>query len=198
MAYPQKTFIIAVGIDKYKLKEIKNFEADSCKNDCDEIVKLLVENFIDFEQHGQTLKDSKATRQNIINLIKSFTKDPAKNNRNNSLIIYFSGHGEAVAEGGGAQVGSWVPHDCKSLVKDQVLANRVLVDLFTDIDTRDFLLISDSCDSGRLFELEFQNSTLQASVPRDPPMSRWGMVSSRMNQLSVARGKHSFFTGKLL
>lgn len=198
MVYPENTYIIAIGIDKYQLEDLGSFRAGSCKNDCNDLVQLLTKNFEGFQLYGEQLTDGKATKTSITALIESFIEDTGKNNLNNNLIIYFSGHGATVPEGVGSEIGCWVPHDCKQLHKRQVLSNLELINLFRDINTRDFLLISDSCNSGQLFMHVVHDVSLNASAPAGPILSRWGMVSSSREELSLVKGRNSFFTGKLL
>ncbi|PTS98629.1 hypothetical protein DBR11_14390 [Pedobacter sp. HMWF019] len=191
-------YIIAIGIDKY-IDPTNNFEHGNCEKDCHDLIQSLTSNYCSFKPYKEPLINEKATKENIETLIKEFI-DSEENNINNNLIIYFSGHG-GIVNNGFSKVGCWIPHDCKRLHIDSVISNSYLSNIITQRRTQHVIIISDSCQSGKLFEqirpnsLNFASGTIQGVE-----ISMWAIVSSRSDQLSKAGGRNqnSKFTETLL
>lgn len=203
-AIPQgMTYIIAIGIDQYNYHDpsvLHNFPYNNCKKDCDDLVATLTSAYANCRLYKDILKDDQAVIKAINGRISEFLKDPACNNVDNNLILFFSGHGHQFISAG-VPKGAWVPYGCEDIKDDdQLIRLDNLFNKLSGVETRNFLFLSDSCKSGRIFDqikpgLETANTRGAASE-----RSSVAIVSSRSNEDSKAGGpgENSKFTAALL
>jgi hypothetical protein len=131
-------YALVIGIDDYQppMKKLK-----TAVNDAKAVGKLLSERY-GFDV--RYLLDQQATRFNILNAIGSYRNSL---NPNDSLLIYYAGHGYSDHD---ADKAYWLPVDAESGIS----ANRIIADdLTTDVKvlpSRHVLIVSDSCYSGGL------------------------------------------------
>lgn len=193
-------YIIAIGIDKYNSKTVSDFPYENCKKDCADLIELLISKYIGFQVYKNVLIDENAKKENIITLLQSFADDASANAKENNLVLYFSGHGGDVKQGIG-KIGCWIPYGCNEIVYKEVLAYDILTPIIKNLTVHNFLFISDSCNSGKIFdEIRPVNNIADAKDFAGREISSWAIVSSRSNELSKAGGpgKNSKFTSGLM
>jgi hypothetical protein len=194
------TWVIAIGIDQYDYHDpgvLRNFPYNNCKKDCTDLIATLGRYYRNCQLYKDILSDERATKQDILDRIDAFIEDKASNTIDNNLILFYSGHG-CQFDYGGVDKGAWVPHGCKDISAARELIR--LDDLFNQVAgvrTKHFLLLSDSCKSGRIFDQIRPDSN---SANADGIRSSWAIVSSRSNEDSKAGGpgENSKFTAVLL
>ena len=143
-----KTYLAVIAIDKYKNRlplegnvvdsqEIKNIIYT--KFDIDDVIELY---------------DFNASILNIGRLFVTLRKELKEED---SLIIYYSGHGfiDTVTK-----EGYWIPFDAgiNENLKENWFSNRDLVKYISDIKTRQILVISNTC---------FDSNLVDVTVPED-------------------------------
>jgi Caspase domain/PEGA domain len=131
-------YAIVIGIDNYPSPLITLLTA---VKDARAVADILSKSY-GFQV--KLLLDQDATRVNILNAINQF-RDTL--NENDSLLIYYAGHGYSDHA---ADKAYWLPVDADSIYS----SNRIIADeLTTDVrvqNARHVLIISDSCYSGGL------------------------------------------------
>jgi Caspase domain len=131
-------YALVVGINQYgpPLPSLK-----TAVNDAQAIARVLSESY-GFQV--KLLVDSDATRSNILNAMDQYRRSLREND---SLLIYYAGHGYLDRE---ADKAYWLPVDAEA----QRTTNWIIADeLTTDIrvqPARHVLIVSDSCYSGGL------------------------------------------------
>jgi hypothetical protein len=198
------TYIIAIGIDEYDCPGLTDFKYKNCSKDCKDLVETLLTGYKSFELYKDILLDQQATKAVILNRLSEFIKDTRDHNSiNNNLVLYFSGHGTEVKQGfEEVGTGCWVPYGCKDPTDyDELVRNDELILKLKGLKTQNLLFISDSCQSGKIFD-EISPFAGSAHVTKieGKEISRWAIVSSRSNELSKAGGpgENSKFTCGLL
>ena len=133
-----KYYAIVIGIDNYPspLRPLM-----TAVRDARSVADVLNKNY---SFQVKLLLNQDATRVNILNAINQF-RDTL--NENDSLLIYYAGHGYSDHA---ADKAYWLPVDADSIYS----SNRIIADeLTTDVrvqNARHVLIISDSCYSGGL------------------------------------------------
>jgi hypothetical protein len=191
-------YIIAIGIDRYGglIEEIRDF-AGTCQKDCEDIITMLTQHYEGFEVFEDPLYNEDATLDAIEGIIDRFLDDPLKNNANNNLLLYFSGHGANVARKEDVPNGCWVPSQCPALKARLVVSFDNLINQLKGVATKHFILISDSCRSAQILDHQIFDAVNNSSRSGS---SRFGIVSSRNDENSRGGlpGQNSVFTGALL
>ncbi len=197
------TWVIAIGIDQYDYPDpavLRNFPYNNCKKDCLDLVTTLGRYYRNCQVYKDVLTDKQASHENILKRIKAFLADKTCNTIANNLILFYSGHG-CQFDWGGVPKGAWVPNGCQDITDPEQLIR--LDELFMQVSgvrTQHFMLLSDSCRSGRIFDhIQPDNNTANANGPGGG-RSSWAIVSSRSNEDSKAGGpdENSKFTAALL
>ena len=187
-----KYFAIIIGIDMYFDKTIPDLK--SAVKDAEEISKVLKLRYGFTEVILLTNKD--ATRYNID---KIFRNKLMKLKSNDSLLVYFSGHGDIDRQLGG---GWWIPVDAKAGVPSTYIDNTLIQKYIKSIKAKHVLLISDSCYSGTLFGETRKIPpiiTNQFYLDLYNEKSRWGMTSGNVTPVSdQGTNGHSIFAYHLL
>jgi ABC-type amino acid transport substrate-binding protein/phage tail protein X len=88
--------------------------------------------------------DADATRKNIIDTLDVIV---SKLNKNDRLLIYFSGHGIEIGE-----EGYWVPYDASNEDRSQLIPNSEIKNTLAKSDCKHALLMVDACFSGSIFK----------------------------------------------
>lgn len=180
-----------IAIDKYaNWQNLKN-----AVNDLEGMEKVLHE-YYDFDKSNiTTLKNEQATRKAIVNHLHNYTKT-GKLGEFDSLLIYFSGHGDLDNNNNGY----WVPVDSQKDEIDSFVANTDILNRIQNMKCLHVLLISDSCYSGSL-TMKGAPSSLDNSVATTlaKKKSRWLLTSGdKKETVSDGSGKHSPFAEAIL
>jgi hypothetical protein len=131
-------FALVIGINQYRdpLPSLK-----TAAGDAEAMAKLLSERY---GFRVTLLLNGEATRANILNAFNQYRRNL---HENDSLLIYYAGHGSSERE---ADKAYWLPADAEA----DTSSNWIIADeLTTDIrlePARHVLIISDSCYSGGL------------------------------------------------
>ncbi len=187
-----KKHILGIGINDYThWSKLRN-----ATNDLDDVVKILMERY-DFDtQHLTLLKDEDATRKNIVNKLHHFTNLNVLG-EDDSLLIYFSGHGFLDEN----EEGYWVPVDSEKDDIDSFIPNLTIQSKIKNMKCRHVLLISDSCFSGSLMAKGERSASVETLVADELELkkSRWIITSGgRDETVSDGFGKNSPFAEAII
>ncbi|TGN22538.1 caspase family protein [Empedobacter tilapiae] len=167
-----KNYLFVIAIDKYsngKILPLNNAVLDASK-----LIKIL-NNKYSFDLILEPLFNEKATRKNIIDDLNRISYLITKED---SLIIYFAGHGELNPL---TNRGYWVPFDADKSISDFV-PNSTIIDILSGIDVKHLLLIIDSCFSGSFFN---QSRSIYDHYQKLNSLnSRWIISSGRNEKVS--------------
>lgn len=166
-------YLFVIGIDEYSDDYYPNL--NNAKIDANRLIKILTEAY-GFELVQNPIFDKSASRENIIEAINGLI---GTINQEDSLVIFFAGHGELHQQTGG---GYWVPHEAKRTVSSWV-SNSTLMELIGAISARHILIISDSCFSGTLCETNRGVEELHYTKI-ESMRSRWVISSGRIEKVS--------------
>ena len=139
--------------------------------DAENFVEVLTTRYAFYGSDVIFLKDKSATRENIIGILDELVDRISKQD---SLIIYFSGHGFANPR---TKRGAWVPVDAHPDTPSEYISNSTIIDYIKDIPSLHTFLVSDSCFSGKLFA-QYRDLGTQGhyhKIYQHP--SRWGFSS---------------------
>ena len=187
-----KKHILGIGINDYRhWSKLRN-----AINDLDKVVEILTERY-DFDaQHITLLTEEKATRRNIVNILHQFT-NPSVLGEDDSLLIYFSGHGFLDDN----EEGYWVPVDSEKDDIDSFIPNLTIQSKIKNMKCRHVLLISDSCFSGSLMAKGERLASIETLVADELEVkkSRWIITSGgRDEAVSDGMGKNSPFAEAII
>ncbi len=129
-----KQWFFGVGISEYD--EFPNLY--NAVKDVTDVGELLVEDYGFLPEHAVTLFNDQATKENIINKLDEFVE---RVDEEDSLLVYFAGHGHMSAE---TKRGSWIPGNAKRSSTSRYLRNSTIRDYLADIKSKHTLLIADS------------------------------------------------------
>jgi uncharacterized caspase-like protein len=186
-----KMHFFGIGIDAYQnWQNLKN-----AVNDLEALEEILLK-YYDFEETNMViLKNEQATRKAIVNYLHAYTQ-AGKLGEHDSLLIYFSGHGDLDDN----DDGYWVPVDSQRGEIDTFVANENILKSIKNMKCLHVLLISDSCYSGSL--------TMRGAPPSLDNLvattlakkkSRWLLTSGdKKEAVADGSGKHSPFADAIL
>jgi TPR repeat protein len=184
-------YALVIGIDDYHqpLKQLK-----TAVNDAKAVGQLLQ------QQYGfqvQYLLDQGATRFNILDALSKYRNTL---HENDSLLIYYAGHGYSDRD---ADKAYWLPVDADSGTSP----NRIIADDLTtgvrELPSRHVLIVSDSCYSGGLSrnadEVERSNGEAALVARMQQSRSRTLMASGGDEPVSDSGSNgHSVFANAVL
>ncbi len=176
--------LLVIAIDEYvHCPKLRN-----CVKDAKEFAELLWERYRFDREHTCFLLNGEATRPNILNTIRDLR---TKVKECDSLVIYYSGHGQTVDE-----VGYWIPVDAAADSEVDFVSTLELKPRLDAINSFHTFLIADACFSGALF-LQFKDTPVAAGEEK---RSRWGLAAShsREKALDGTPGENSPFAERLL
>lgn len=180
-----KNHLLAIGINEYQYCS-KLYNA---VNDVEQFSDLMNKKFGFDSQSCHLLCNQEATSENIFNSLKKLVEFVE---REDNVIIYFSGHGELDHVLG---QGYWIPVEAQLGKIHQYIPNSTIQLILRRINSFHTFLIVDSCYSGSLF-LEGESKLISAAY--DFP-SRWGLTSGRNTIVSDGKaGTNSPFAAALL
>jgi hypothetical protein len=177
--------LFVVGINAYQqLAKLEN-----AVRDAQAFRDVLLERYRFEADHVYELYDAEAKRRNIMTSLREMI-DRLK--AEDSLIIYFSGHGHYDEK---LEQGYWVPVDATYQFVDDYISYAFLMDIAKAIPARHLLFVIDSCYSGAILVRERNNA--KARLERDP--SRWIIASGRNEVVKDGvKGGNSPFATELL
>ncbi len=135
----ERKLALLIGINKYDDKRVP--ELGGAVPDA-RAVRDLLEGRLGYE----TTVVENANRET---LIRAFNKLAMEADANDSVIVYYAGHGEVVPVNG-VDVGYWLPADVNPDEPKTWMSNSDIARMVAAIGARQLMLISDSCYSGTL------------------------------------------------
>ncbi len=181
-----KNYFLGVGINDYSAGwTILN----NAVRDVERIAQILTDKY-DFHTID-ILTNDKATRLGILRQLRALQTLTA----DDSLLIYYSGHGHLAKEDG-----YWIPVNADVEDIDNYIPNAQLRGLIRAIPTRHTLLIADSCYSGSFFPESETKNMRGAADELEKYRSRWAFCSGRHDQKvsDGTAGTHSPFAEALI
>ncbi len=179
--------LFVIGINAYRqLGKLEN-----AVRDAQAFRDVLLERYRFEASHVTELYDAQANRRNIMRELRGLVGELKPED---SLIIYFSGHGHFDPV---LQEGHWVPVDATYDVIDDYIPYNFLQQIARAIPARHLLMIVDSCYSGAVLVRE--RDAVKERFERDP--SRWLIASGRNEVVpdgSLIDRNHSPFAKELL
>jgi len=164
-------------------------------NDIKELKRILTAHYGFKRNNILSLENHKATRSNIEDALFKLTR---KLEKDESLLIYFAGHGQYDQTG---NLSWWVPVDGDPQRPGTMIAGGTVRDYIKAMKARHILTISDSCFAGSLFGTSRAlPPILDSKFYEDKYFlkSRWGFTSGNMTPVSDLGGKgHSIFAEHL-
>jgi len=183
---------IIIGINDYSDDNIQDL--DTAVNDAKAISDILSLKY--GFQDISLLTDKNATR---VCIDRVFRNKINSLNLNDSLVIYFAGHGDIDRELGG---GWWLPSDAKGGYPGTYIDNTIIQKYIKAMRAKHVLLISDSCYSGTLFGISRKAPpiiTEKYYVALYNEKSRWGLTSGNITPVSdMGSNNHSIFAYQLI
>ncbi len=186
----QKTgenYLLVIGIDQYEhFPRLYN-----AVKDAKDFIGLMTSRYQFEEGRVRSLFDKEATLDNIFTQLEMLRRliQP-----NDSLLVYFSGHGEYDED---LDEGSWIPYDGEGGQSWSFLDFSRIVKYIKAIKTLHTFIIADSCYSGSLFS---DRSIHKEPLPRDFFIpSRYILTAGRNEVVSDGKpGDNSPFADSLL
>ncbi len=180
-----KNYLLAIGIDQY-LHQPKLYNA---VRDAQKVVEILTTQFQFEKENISTLYNDAATLDAIDGLLDKISDQIGERD---SLIIYYSGHGEYNKK---LDQGYWIPYDGQSGKRASFFDFDDLIRYIKAIKAFHIFIIADSCYSGSLF---VDRSTAAASRLESIP-SRWLLTAGRNEVVSDGKpDAHSPFADSLI
>jgi len=163
-------WFLGIGINDYR----EFPKLNNAVKDVADIGHLLVQKYGFRSEHVFTLFDAQATEENVIGILDDLAN---KLSKDDTLLIYYSGHGHMTNKG----LGFWIPQDAKRGNTARYIANSRIRDIIGTFDAQHVFLISDSCFSGSLLTKGSPRSTrLIQELDKSP--SRWALCSGRADE----------------
>lgn len=182
-----KNYLLVIGIDNYPHFP-KLFNAVKDAND---VKELLLTRYQFDSEHVVTLFDEKATQDNILAALEKFAEQVTEED---SLLLYYSGHGEYKKI---IDVGQWIPYDAEPGKLGSFISFDLVIKFIKAIKSRHTLIIADSCYSGALFSE--RSSTDKARDRLESLPSRWVLTAGRNEVVSDGKpGDNSPFADAVL
>ncbi len=186
-----RQWVLAIGINQYKHWQ-KWASLRGAVADAKAVVKVLRERYYVDRVHA--LYDADATRDNIIEKLREMAGQTAEND---SLLIYYAGHGNLDEI---EKTSFWIPVDGTDRATTWISSKRVK-GLVANMKAKHVLLISDSCFSGDFFGSRSARPTITEPYYRrahELP-SRQALTSGLTEPVAdVGLGGHSPFAYFLL
>jgi filamentous hemagglutinin family protein len=183
----EKKIAVFIGINEYEDKKIP--QLDNAVSDADAVAKLFAERL------GYEARIIKNPGKNEI--IKALNSLSTEVGSNDSVVIYYAGHGYAMEKNG---TGYWIPADAPVTDPSRWISNTDVSKILAGIRSKQMVLISDSCYSGA-FAAE-GSDTLGRNVKADEVLTKRSVVvlSSGSDEPVSDEGKdgHSIFAWHLM
>lgn len=182
-------YLLVIGIDNYSngVPMLRN-----AVRDAEAFRDLLLDQYQFDGKHTITLFNEEATRANIYRTIGELIRDKVK--EDDSLVFYFSGHGEYVDYLG---EGYWLPVDAVQGDESTYVSNYDVSKLMNRTKARHVLGIVDSCFSGSFITRSTNASPMIKRFISRP--SRWIITSGQLEVVSDGSlGDNSPFAKLLL
>ena len=176
---------LIIGIDKYQHAP----KLESAVKDATGVRDVLVERYGFKRDHVMELLDQQATGSNIQDALYQLGQ---KAGQNDSVLIYYAGHGQYDEDG---RLGWWVPVEAEPKKPGTFIMDVSILNYVKGMKAKHVYLIADSCFSGTLFGTRALPPINDQWFSRlYAKQSRWGLTSGGTEPVAD-RGKdgHSVF-----
>ena len=184
---------LVIGINEYADPDIEDL--DTAVADAQAVAEVLKEGY---GFTVRTLINGQATKAKLYDALRGLA---AAATPNDSLLIYYAGHGEIDLQFE-SEDGWWIPADARANQKYTYFDNVLVQHAIAKTKARHVLLISDSCYAGTLFGKERRlppDITERYYLQMFNEQSRWGLTSGNKTPVSDAGSAgHSLFAYQLL
>ncbi|HKK75639.1 MAG TPA: caspase family protein [Saprospiraceae bacterium] len=182
-------YFLCIGIDAYEnVRQLNNARADA-----QALQELLLANYQFKPDHLITLSDEQATRHNIYQSLEELSQ---KVQENDSLLIYFAGHGQYNETW---NQGFWIPVEGEADAYDTNIPFSFLKSQIEAINSFHTLVMADACHAGAMFETRDLKAEEEALARLDRIPSRFLLTSGRNEVVPDGPpGTHSPFAENLL
>ncbi|MFN8579187.1 MAG: caspase family protein [Candidatus Sericytochromatia bacterium] len=184
-----------IGINNYKSKKINNL--NFAKRDAQALYCLFSDTFENDEKDNiKLLIDEDATKDNINKELEVFLNC----NEDDTVVIYFSGHGSETHE--------LVVYDSDLInLKDTSISLEILSDIFSKIPAKKIILFLDCCFSGgmgaKVLKVDFKSKNIDSIDNIINKLSGQGRIiftasNSDESAWEYLKLKHGIFTSHLI
>jgi hypothetical protein len=138
-----KNYALIISVEDYQNKE-QNFDLDTPSNDA-----ILVSNVLRNEYNFEVISINNPTESSFRKMLLDFSKKLTTNDR---VLIYYAGHGYLYPENApkDRQSSYWLMSDFDFNHPENWVSDGELRQIMSKIPSRQVMLVSDSCYSGRL------------------------------------------------
>ncbi len=178
-------YLLAIAINEYK----SCLPLSNCVQDAEELIAVLQNQYRFDPAHTITLFEEQATRRNILKELDGLS---SRVGGNDSLLIYFSGHGEIRRN-----IGYWVPVEAEPDYVADFISSHDIINHLDAIPSLHTLLVVDACFGGSIFS----GAKKVLQLPKDfTRASRYGLASSHSRETASdgLSGEHSPFSLSLI
>ncbi|MGO4878792.1 caspase family protein [Pedobacter psychrotolerans] len=183
-------YLLLIGIDKYPKFLHPGNLLTTCVKDITDFKYVLLEKYFFEEKNVIELTDGRATNLNIQKSLESYIK---KLSVNDSLIIYFSGHGGIRSE---TDKGYWIPGDADENNFSTWISNETILDILKKVIAKHIFVIADCCFASSLLITNPRKVINKVSL--DNYKSRWILTSGREITYCGSSGENSYFGESLI
>lgn len=184
----ERKVAVLVGVNNYQDQRIPALE--SAVPDAEAVAKVLKENM------GYDVRVIRnGTRADIVKSLNALAKEVGAND---SVTVYYAGHGYLLEDEKGASQGYWLPADASAADPSKWVSNSDIAKLLNNIPAKQVMLVSDSCYSGAFAK---EQKVAAASDPQQILNKRSVVVMSSGGEEPVSdEGKegHSIFAWSLM
>lgn len=176
-------YLLVIAIDDYEhCPKLSN-----CVKDAQAVIEVLTQKYRFDPAHVITYFDRQATEKSLTDILRNL-RDKIK--PEDSLVIYFSGHGEIDDD-----IGFWIPVEAEVGAYYNFIPTDIIKRYLDKINSFHTFMIVDACFSGALFT-NFRST----SYGYENRKSRWGLSASHSKEkaLDGQPGDNSPFAKSLL
>ncbi len=179
-----RNHLLLIGIDRYPKFKGDGANLTTCVKDIQDLKYVLLEKYFFENDYITELVNENATNINIQNELENYSSTLEKDD---NLIIYFSGHGGLKKS---ANRGFWVPSDGDQENHSNWLGNETILSLISNIKAKHIVVLSDCCFATSIL---LTNPSKVTSIELDEFGSRWALTSGRDITYCGSVGENSFF-----
>lgn len=184
----ENSYLFVIGIDHYKSPAFDRLF--NAVRDAKAIAEVLTSRY-SFELFEEPIFDEEANRENIL---EGFNRLVLGLTEQDSLVIYFSGHGLMAPF---TNTGYWVPHEAVGIAG--YIPNSTIKDYLGAMKAKHIFLVADSCFSGTFLTRTRSGRREQSYSDMDSRPSRWMLASGGEEKvLDGEEGRGSPFHQRLM
>jgi len=180
--------LLLIGIDRYPNFKSPGNVLTTCVKDVQDLKYVLQEKYFFTSDNTTELINENANNLNIQNELENYSKIL---NSQDSLLIYFSGHGGLKKT---SKRGFWIPSDADEDNHLKWLGNETILELISKIEAKHIAILSDCCFATTLLLTNPSKNKLNL----DEFSSRWALTSGREVTYCGRENENSFFGSSLI